>query len=313
MSRFKEKLLGRPKEPSSQAEISSFLNGPSDKLHMTGVPPPTAPKLQRIDTSTARRWPTAAEINSRARGASGPQPARRRRNTADLVVRFTDHNEIVGFGGDEEEAPTIRISSNKAMNMKKKKQETLAASGRLHSQSVPADTSAGVQPSIQIQVDEISGRIKEMGTPGYEDIVQSVSEKDFSSSGHLKVQPPDPSSAVVKIQAEMRAAEGMSLRNSVLLGIVSPTASETDEELTPSTPTNNVLQPQPKRMSPMVGMQTQNSRANGQFQSSPDESPSVHSNSSISPQQLQKAPTWTLREAALAARDDALSDFTDRM
>lgn len=317
MSRLKEKLLGRTKEPSNQADISSFLNGPSDKLQMTGVPPP-APQLQRLDTSTAHRWPSAAEINSRIKGVLEPDRTRPRRDTRGLVVRFTDQSpEEIGFGGDEEEAPTMRISSNKALNRKKKKQENMMAHERSHSQSVPSETGSGAQHIAQAEVEEISGRIQEMSFPDHEEIVQSVTEDDFTPIGYLKVDPPDPSSGTAKIQAEMRAAEGMSLRNSVLMGIGSigsPTTSEIEDEVAPpSTPPSHLVMPQPKRMSPISDFQTAGSRSNGQVQTSPTKSPSITSTSSLSPPLLKKAPTWTLKDAALAVRDDALEDFTSRI
>lgn len=105
------KLFGREKKTTEEDEenISAFLRGPSDKSQLTGA---SLPVLSKIDTSNARRWPTAAEVNrlrepSRRRSAS---PKRSKKGH----VRFTEKEpEIIGEGGDEADSPTMEISDRK--------------------------------------------------------------------------------------------------------------------------------------------------------------------------------------------------------
>lgn len=294
---------------TTEADIDGFLNSPSDKLQMTGIPPPGV-KLQKLDTSTAPRWPSAAEINSRMREASQARdhPTRPKRDTKDLIVRFTDQvPEEIGFGGDEEEAPTIQISSNKALNRKRQTQEDLAADsgdggGRSHSQHLPPETRSEHQSLPQRQVDEVSGRIRELSLPSHDGTFQDVSNQDFSSSGSIVVhvvEPPEPSSFTAQVQAEMRAAEGMSLRNSVLLGPISPTVSEASDE---------AIIPEPRDMLPGAGFQTAGARINA-----PEQVTQGDSLAPGGPREAQKSPAWSLRDVALAVKDDALDDFMSRI
>src|SRR5450755_3455924 len=106
-SRVMGKLFGREKKQNNNNndDVSAFLHGPSDKLYMTGAPAP--PKFPKLDTSNARRWPTAAEVN-RSRGTSRRRSASPKRSKKSLIVRFTDKQpEIIGEGGDEAESPTL--------------------------------------------------------------------------------------------------------------------------------------------------------------------------------------------------------------
>ncbi|KAA8576278.1 hypothetical protein EYC84_006421 [Monilinia fructicola] len=97
--RFIGKLFGKEKEkekkePSSAEEVSDFLHGPTDKLYTTSSTasntPPRPPVLGRIDTSSARRWPTAAEINNFKRNRS-TSPKRSRKG---LVSRLQNLCEV---------------------------------------------------------------------------------------------------------------------------------------------------------------------------------------------------------------------------
>ncbi|CZR50949.1 uncharacterized protein PAC_00823 [Phialocephala subalpina] len=113
--RFMNKLFKEKKDTTTPSDVDEFLHGPSDKLHMMPVgngPPPNIPPLTRIDTASARRWPTAAEVQSsrRTRGRS-TSPKRSRKG---LVVRFTDTQpEVIGEGGDEATDPVSDISLRK--------------------------------------------------------------------------------------------------------------------------------------------------------------------------------------------------------
>lgn len=300
---------------SSEADISDFLSSPTDKLLMTGIPPPTASKLQKLNTSTAPRWPSAADINSRLRETSQAGSTRPKRDTKDLIVRFTSEApEEIGFGGDEEETPTIRISSRKALNRKTEEQEDLADYGDggaddaygsgSHSQGLPPETSDETQPLAQGQAEGLSEGIQELALPGIqgtglEEILNGMSKDDFSSPGFMKSEPPKPSSFAARIQSEMRAAEGMSLRNSVLLGPISPTVSEaSDDMISPLTPSRNSSTSERNGLAPAAGHQIAGSRDTGLRQIPPGN---------------PLSPTWNLRDAVLAVKDDALDDFMSRI
>ncbi|KAL2072521.1 hypothetical protein VTL71DRAFT_11864 [Oculimacula yallundae] len=114
-NRFMGKLFKEKKEDTShesqaqsQNDVDDFLHGPTDKLNMVGTSPSFPPPLMRLDTSSARRWPTASDLptskSTRGRSAS------LRRSRKGLVVRFTDEQpEVIGEGGDEATSPVAEI------------------------------------------------------------------------------------------------------------------------------------------------------------------------------------------------------------
>ncbi|OWP07066.1 hypothetical protein B2J93_7800 [Marssonina coronariae] len=110
MSRLIGKIFKEKKEcleQESQEDVDEFLRGPSDKLHMDGTSPSFPHSLTRIDTSNARRWPTASEIQTKSIRRRSASPKRSRK---DLVVRFTDEQpEVIGEGGDEATSPVAEI------------------------------------------------------------------------------------------------------------------------------------------------------------------------------------------------------------
>ena len=100
-------------------DVADFLRPSVKPLHSPPRAPP-AHHIGRIDTSSARRWPRASEINqkiadfraaasleSTARGkATGPK-----RSKKGLTVHFTDAEpEIIGEGGDEAAVPPSEVS-----------------------------------------------------------------------------------------------------------------------------------------------------------------------------------------------------------
>ncbi|KAI9743119.1 MAG: hypothetical protein M1818_003414 [Claussenomyces sp. TS43310] len=94
-------------------DVSTFLNGPSDKLHMTDTVPTRPPIPSRLDMSKAQRWPTAAEVRH-TRDSSRGRSVSLKRNKKGLLVRFTDQQpEIIGQGGDEAEEPPSQISASR--------------------------------------------------------------------------------------------------------------------------------------------------------------------------------------------------------
>jgi hypothetical protein len=109
-NRLINKFFGKEKKPvNNEEDIAAFLHRPSDKLYMTGTEPTPPPKLARIDTSNARRWPTASEVRQLRDTSRGPSPKPPRKNKG-LVVRFVETKpEVIGEGGDEAEASTSQI------------------------------------------------------------------------------------------------------------------------------------------------------------------------------------------------------------
>lgn len=121
------KLFGRDRKPPNTKDgsgggedLNSFLRGPSDALS----PAPAAPQmLAKLDTSNARRYPNALDINAQPAAHSGPQanmPIRPRASSPrvlsrkGLVVRFVEtFPEVIGDGGDECSIPTVEIGKRK--------------------------------------------------------------------------------------------------------------------------------------------------------------------------------------------------------
>lgn len=118
-ARLVGRLFGKNKERKGNQDeyVASFLQRPSDTLHMNGADPNqnATPKLAKLDTLGARRWPTASEvIRSRDSSQARPEPKPARPSRKGLTVRFTDkYPEVIGEGGDEAEAPTAHISASK--------------------------------------------------------------------------------------------------------------------------------------------------------------------------------------------------------
>lgn len=130
--RLMGKLFGRERKTSNPNEVApgnddlaNFLRGPSDPLD---VPHPAPPMLSKLDTSTARRYPNALDVDTPVNAPPQPNhqtghqavPMRgrvqstRHRSKKGLVVRFVDtFPEVIGEGGDECPAPTAEIAKRK--------------------------------------------------------------------------------------------------------------------------------------------------------------------------------------------------------
>lgn len=130
--RLMGKLFGRDRKTSSSNDVAAgnedlanFLHGPSDPI---SVPHPAPPMLAKLDTSNARRYPNALDVNTptNARPQPSPQPSlqsiplrervqsTRGKKKKGLVVRFADtFPEIIGEGGDECPIPTAEIAKRK--------------------------------------------------------------------------------------------------------------------------------------------------------------------------------------------------------
>ncbi|KAI9800502.1 MAG: hypothetical protein M1825_004050 [Sarcosagium campestre] len=108
--------------------LSSGSSQPAPRSLPLQPPPSSPPKLGRIDTASATRWPTATEINQFGRNLQDSSPrtedrpsytskgtplsptlSRRPRNRG-LTVTFSDEKpDIIGEGGDEAETPASQV------------------------------------------------------------------------------------------------------------------------------------------------------------------------------------------------------------
>ncbi|KAK2611100.1 hypothetical protein N8I77_004476 [Diaporthe amygdali] len=125
--RLMGKLFGRDRKTSNPAQsgnedLNNFFHGSHDNLPVT-VNHPGPQLLAKLDTSTARRYPNAAEYSTQQPPQSTLQPSvpirtrshsPRVRNKKGLVVRFVDtFPEVIGDGGDECSVPTAEIGKRK--------------------------------------------------------------------------------------------------------------------------------------------------------------------------------------------------------
>ena len=214
-ARVMSKLFKREKKPnnSNDDDVSAFLHGPSDKLYMT--PSSDPPKFPKLDTSNAGRWPTAAEV-TRSRDTSRRRSASPKRSKKALIVRFTDKQpEIIGEGGDEAESPTLEISERKRSHSHPPIiQRTTESNEKLFEGSIVSGDSqrAGPAPTqwartIQATPQGRAGPVaREMNSHGSDGTGSTPSIK------LLETEPPHPTSASARMQAEMRAAEGRAFK-----------------------------------------------------------------------------------------------------
>ncbi|KAF7856873.1 hypothetical protein EAF04_009634 [Stromatinia cepivora] len=336
--RLMGKLFGKEKEkkPSSAEEVSDFLHGPIDKLYTTSSTaaantPPRPPVLGRINTSTARRWPTAAEVNNARRNRSA-SPKRSRKG---LAVRFTEAQpEVIGEGGDECASPTVEIAEalrSRAATIPQQKQNQRLGPPAYGSQG-PADKFGNpdmfrpgplrrMQTGFSTIADDDSASDKESAQP------YGNQRNEASYNGNARIG--SRSSFNGKAEAAMRASEGKALVRAVSglfderdLALAALTANEnsppgeaihlntmknTQLGSSPGLPTNSFGRPDTPsdsgKLNPPVAEESP----------SFSRTPTTNTVSAVgSPPPQSRAPTFNLKDAAMAVGDDALNDFARR-
>ncbi|TGO29008.1 hypothetical protein BPAE_0020g00530 [Botrytis paeoniae] len=335
--RLMGKLFGKEKKPSSAEEVSDFLHGPTDKLYTASSTaasntPPRPPVLGRIDTSTAKRWPTAAEVNNARRNRSA-SPKRSRKG---LVVRFTDAQpEVIGEGGDECASPTAEIAEalrSRAATIPQQKQT------RRPGPPPPYGSSQGPADKFGDPDMFRPGPLRRTQT-GFSTIADNDSASDSEPAQPNRNQRNEEnhngnartgsrSSFNGKAEAAMRASEGKAL-----VRAVSGHFDERDLALAALTANEKSPPREAAHLNTMKNTQLSSSPGLSQFgrpetpsdsgRSNPpvaDESPSsflrtstTNSASAVeSPPPTTRAPTFNLKDAALAVGDDALNEFSRR-
>ncbi|KAM3086783.1 hypothetical protein ACMFMG_000906 [Clarireedia jacksonii] len=338
MGKFFGKENGKEKKPTSPEDVSDFLHGSSDKLHTASSPtttsttPPRQPVLGRIDTTSARRWPTAAEINNGRRNKS-TSPKRSRKG---LVVRFAEAQpEVIGEGGEECISPTSDIS-----------QRTRAAtipqqSAKDRRPGPPSNHDSQGPPDRFGDPDTFRPKPLQRTQTGFSTIMDNDSSsdigypspyqqnsKEYGLNGSIKDDIRSPSPA--KAEAAMRASEGKALVRAASGHFDSPdlAASGSDGPASPldeahlNTMRNTQLTSPPGGSTKMNTFRRPETPSDSGKSSPPtvEQSPSVFSPMSTSnsisgldsPPSISRMATFNLRDAAVAVSDDALQEFSKR-
>lgn len=333
--RLMGRLFGKEKKPSTPEEVSDFLHGPTDKLYTTSSAaasdaPPRPPILGRIDTSSARRWPTATEVNNARRNRS-TSPKRSRKG---LVVRFTEAQpEVIGEGGDECASPTAEIAEalrNRAAAIPQQRKARGADPPPAYRSQGPADK---FRDPEMFRPGPLRRTQTGFSTLADIDSSQPLANKTNESSYNGNARAGSRSSFSAQAEAAMRASEGKALVRAVSghfderdLALAALTANENSshqEAVHLNTKNDTNLSPSPGLSNPFDGPET----PSGSEKSNPffgGESPSSFSrvsttnSSSVveSPPPVStlssRAPTFSLKDAAIAVGDDALNDFARR-
>lgn len=348
-NKHKHRLKGlfskEKKVSSSEDDVDDFLRG-SDKLNFPAPTPtsPQLPRLSRLDTKSASRWPSATEIqNAKLGQGRSASPKRHRKG---LVVRFTDERpEIIGEGGDEAELPTAEIA--------------ISSRNRAHSRLPNRGEAFEDRKDIRLFVPQESfeedvrnadnvrpGPLRRTQT-GFESVSESTkSVLESFNNEQLQIGSHDPKSFAARIKAEMQAGEGKALVQGASGSIeqqFSSTGSpksdmgETNpkiEELQRNTLENTHILPPglPSQLIPgrpstpkpsHQSFSNQGNRADPNSRSetftTPLDSPvalsqiSTSNTMADSPESLSKSSTLTIHRTTLALGDDAFQEFSSRV
>lgn len=321
--RFMGKLRKEKKAHAQEdVDVDEFLHGPSDKLHMMPVTnePTYQPPLTRIDTSSARRWPSAAELQGsrRIRGRSA-SPKRSRKG---LGVRFTQEQpEVIGEGGDEATSPVSEIGMRKRAyshppTLQPNRDQNLIVRRPVNS---PRHSRELSEPPKEIEEPRLGPiqrtqtgfeSIPEMrGVPVQDNIQETTEDGSRRTLGQRSGSDRQP---FAEIKADMQSGEGLALVEAA------SRTSIIDQHL-PDAPNADEISPQLDELhlntmknvnipsSPGIPLQLTPGRP-----STPNDR-QVTELLTESPAALSRVPTLTLHEAAIAVGNDALQDFSNRV
>jgi hypothetical protein len=323
-------LFTKAKSATTEEEVDDFLHGPSDKLTFATPSPISTshpPPLSRIDTSSARRWPTASDVRG-PRGTRG-RSASPKRSRKGLIVRFTDDQpEIIGEGGDEAVTPTSDIGKRRRANSHPpRSREQAATDGR--EIRLPGYGQGFIQPRdppafqpgplrhTQIGYESLPGT-EGVSAPYNKALPQIGVEDDTINNGYLKTDFHDPTSFAARVKAEMDAAEGRALLqaapnspNNLDPHLFHSTSDPPDDiEISPHLDELHINTMKNANILSLPGIATQSNSERPLTPKSVQESTAVNMTDSTVP--LSRTSTLTLQGAAIAVVDDALQDFSRR-
>jgi hypothetical protein len=326
--------LRKEKKAQNQDDvgIDEFLHGPSDKLHMMPVAnePAYLKPLTRIDTNNARRWPTATEFqNERISTGRSASPKRRK----GLVVRFKEERpEVIGEGGDEATSPVSEIGIRKRANSHP---QNLQSS---HLQPVrprnlivrrPVNSPRHSEESVLSQNTEqpLPPRPLQRTQTGFESVPETQGEQvendvsgtrgvlgDREVRHTLSQRAGSDRRSFAEIKADFQSGEGLALvkaaSNTAIIDQNLPDAPGTAaDDISPQldelhlNTMKNVHIPE----APNISVQQAHS-----ISIAPNDG-TIADNLTENPAGLNKAPSLTLHEAAVAAEDEALQEFSSRI
>jgi hypothetical protein len=324
--RFMGKLRKEKKAQAQEdVDVDEFLHGTSDKLHMMPVTnePPYQPPLTRIVTSSARPWPSAAEVQGsrRIRGRSA-SPKRSRKG---LVVRFTQEQpEVIGEGGDEATSPVSEIGMRKRAHshpptLQPYRDQNMVVPRRpvnspRHSQELPERPKITEEPRPGPIQRTRTGfeSIPEIGGVPVQDNVQETTEDE--SKRNLGQRSVSDRRSFAEIKADMQSGEGLALvnaasRTSIIDQHLPDAPNAAADEMAPQLDELHLNTMKNVNIPSFPGIPVQSTQ--GRPLTPNDRQVTEHLTES--PVALSRAPTLTLQEAAIAVGDDALQDFTSRV
>lgn len=322
--------LRKEKKSQNQDDVNEFLHGPSDKLHMMPVTnEPAYPKpLTRIDTNTARRWPSAAEVQS-ARIVRGRSASLKRRKG--LVVRFTQEQpEVIGEGGDEAISPVAEIGMRKRANshppnlqpshLQPSRQQNLIVrrpvnSPRHSQESVRSQNTEEPPPGpLQRTQTGFESVPETRSGPVQEDVSGRNGGLEDGARHALSQRSGSDRRSFAEIKADFQSGEGLALvkaaSNTAIIDQHLPGAPGTAaDEISPQMDELHLNTMKNVHIPASPGIPVQQTHGSPVAPSDPQ----VAEHLTESPAGLSRAPTLTLHEAAVAVGEDALQDFSNRV
>ncbi|KAI9712961.1 MAG: hypothetical protein M1812_006708 [Candelaria pacifica] len=332
-----------------EEDVMNFLRPSVNRPQPNQLPSHPAP---RIDTSTAKRWPAASEVEvpnllapNRPRTNSRGRSWSPKRSKKGLNVKFSNAQpEIIGEGGDEADSPPQDVSNRRAMSHSPslRGSNTIDTRGAIAGGAVNQDSSH--------QENFRPGPLRRAPT-GFENVkddlhenAQLLSSDNLRQDGNIQtlgngdrptmgMETGEHHSFDRTSYAKMRAEEGALLHQAKR----PPSPPPKKELLQPPTlaapsyppasplatpfndfgpPSTYSLRPTPST-EPLSQNYFPNSLPPEYTQQSPPQPSAPMANSTVQPVPIlttsAKPPSYSLRTAATAVADNALEDFSERV